>query len=549
MFLDLSRSAIFALALFDLASAANYDFDIGWVNTNPDGRQPRPVIAINGRWPNPEIRVSKGETILVNAKNNLGNESTSLHWHGFFQRDNNQYDGPVGVTQCPIPPGSSFQYEVKATRPGTYWYHSHSAGQSGDGLRGPLIVEDPDSPYNDDIDDELPVMTLSDWYHDQIPPLIDFYQSTTANPDGGEPVPYSLLMNDATTAQFKVKPKRTYLLRIINVSAFAQIFLAIDQHNMTIIEADGTYTKPMTVQHLYISTAQRYSVLIRTHDKATQNFAILGMMDTGAFDDVPGYLDTNVTGHLVYDSELPLPSSPSVPVWQLIDDLALEPISARKALGPVDHKVALDLDFFTDFNENRAGFNGITYVPPLVPTLYTVLSAPKDVVQDARIYGNHSNSYVLKKNEIVEVTITNSDDGFHPLHIHGHAPQIISRTTVPVPAGAVVDSSGITHSDSNPMRRDVWMLAPNGATTIRFKADNPGVWLLHCHMDAGLSMTFIEAPKVLQNQQSRIDPAMKKLCAAQKISTVGNAGGNSKDWLDLSNAPTTATGRHGALYP
>ena len=72
----------------------------------------------------------------------------------------------------------------------------------------------------------------------------------------------------------------------------------------------------------------------------------------------------------------------------------------------------------------------------------------------------------------------NLDDGYHPVHLHGHAPQIVSRTITPTPGGAVVSASGVDHSLTNPMRRDTFMLAPNGATTIRFKADNPGVWLL-----------------------------------------------------------------------
>ena len=88
-------------------------------------------------------------------------------------------------------------------------------------------------------------MTLSDWYHDQMPSLLSYYLSPTANPDGAEPEPYSLLMNDGQTAQFHVKPGKTYMLRIINMSGFSQVFLAIDQHNMTVCPrslCEGTTT-------------------------------------------------------------------------------------------------------------------------------------------------------------------------------------------------------------------------------------------------------------------------------------------------------------------
>jgi iron transport multicopper oxidase len=70
-------------------------------------------------------------------------------------------------------------------QPGTYWYHSHVGGQYPDGLRGPLIVHDPENPYADLIDEEL-VLTLSDWYHEQMPPLIAKFLSVT-NPTGAEP--------------------------------------------------------------------------------------------------------------------------------------------------------------------------------------------------------------------------------------------------------------------------------------------------------------------------------------------------------------------------
>ena len=91
-----------------------------------------------------------------------------------------------------------------------------------DGLRGPLIVHDPNSPYLDQYDDEL-VLTFSDWYHDQMPGLISKYLSPTQNPDGGEPEPYSAVFNDVQNAGLQVEPGKTYLVRIISMAAFAQV--------------------------------------------------------------------------------------------------------------------------------------------------------------------------------------------------------------------------------------------------------------------------------------------------------------------------------------
>jgi iron transport multicopper oxidase len=82
----------------------SYTFSIGWVTAAPDGFS-RPVIGINGKWPIPAIEANVGERITVKVTNNLGNETTSLHFHGLRQFHTNEMDGPSMVTQCPIPPG------------------------------------------------------------------------------------------------------------------------------------------------------------------------------------------------------------------------------------------------------------------------------------------------------------------------------------------------------------------------------------------------------------------------------------------------------------
>ena len=102
-----------------LASAATvtYDFNITWVTANPDGMADRPTIGINGQWPIPTIRVNVGDRLIVNVLNSLGNESTSLHFHGLFMRGATHMDGPVSVTQCPILPGERFTYNFTVSCP------------------------------------------------------------------------------------------------------------------------------------------------------------------------------------------------------------------------------------------------------------------------------------------------------------------------------------------------------------------------------------------------------------------------------------------------
>jgi iron transport multicopper oxidase len=92
------------------AELRTYDFNVGWVARNPDGLRDRPVIGINGEWPIPRIEATVGDRIIVNVHNQLGNESTSLHFHGLFMNGTNEMDGVAGVTQCGIPPNSDFTY-------------------------------------------------------------------------------------------------------------------------------------------------------------------------------------------------------------------------------------------------------------------------------------------------------------------------------------------------------------------------------------------------------------------------------------------------------
>jgi iron transport multicopper oxidase len=113
-----------SICLVSLADK-HYDFDITWVNAAPDGFN-RPVIGINGNWPLPVIECDVGERVTVVVNNKLGNESTSIHFHGIRQFNTNTMDGPSSVTQCPIPPGSTFTYSFIADTAGTYWYHCMS---------------------------------------------------------------------------------------------------------------------------------------------------------------------------------------------------------------------------------------------------------------------------------------------------------------------------------------------------------------------------------------------------------------------------------------
>ena len=108
-------AAGFLLTTFATAATVTHDFNITWVTANPDGAFHRPVVGINGQWPLPQIDVTVGDRVVVNVLNQLGNRTTSLHFHGLYMNGSTEMDGPVGVTQCAIPPGGSFTYDFQVS--------------------------------------------------------------------------------------------------------------------------------------------------------------------------------------------------------------------------------------------------------------------------------------------------------------------------------------------------------------------------------------------------------------------------------------------------
>ena len=142
-------------------------------------------------------------------------------------------------------------------------------------------------------------MTLSDLYHEQAPYLINFYQSPTNENlnQGAEPVPNATLINESQNVSFNIAPGQTYLFQIINMGVFAGQWLQFDQHEMTVVGVDGVYTQPYIVSQLFISVAQRYSVIITAKASSSQNFAIVASMDTDMFSQgvTPPNLQNNVS--------------------------------------------------------------------------------------------------------------------------------------------------------------------------------------------------------------------------------------------------------------
>lgn len=196
---------------------------------------------------------------MVTVHNNLTDEGISLHWHGLRMEDYNAMDGAVGFTQCPIAPGTSFMYSflIHAEETGTFWWHSHSQVQRGDGLYGGLVVHqhgDPKALQNQYL------LMVGDWFHRTQSDVLAWFADAVSQ--GQEPVPDSMLVNGrghfdcrgadperplncTDTKTKEVIPlfneRRHARLRVVNVGTVAGVSLAVEGANMQPMEVDGAW--------------------------------------------------------------------------------------------------------------------------------------------------------------------------------------------------------------------------------------------------------------------------------------------------------------------
>ncbi|KAK6875915.1 Iron transport multicopper oxidase FET3 [Candida tropicalis] len=527
------------LISFVAAETHTWWYQTGWVDANPDGTYERKMIGWNGTWPLPTLRVKKGDRIQLYLINGFDDRNTTLHFHGLFQHGTNQMDGPEMITQCPIPPGETFLYNFTIDdQVGTYWYHSHTSGQYGDGMRGVFIIEDDDFPY--DYDEEV-VLSLSEHYHETSDELMPGFMSRF-NPTGAEPIPQNFLFNESRNVTWKVEPNKTYLLRIANVGRFVTQYLWMEDHEFTVVEVDGVYVQPNTTNMLYITIAQRYGVLITTKNSTDKNYAFMNKVDDTMLDVVPGDLQLNGTNYIVYNEDADMPDEYFVDsIDDYLDDFYLRPLSNTTLFDDADYTITVDvqMDNLGD-GINYAFFNNISFTTPKVPPLLTVLSSGNESSNEL-IYGTNTNSFVLQGGETVDIVLNNLDTGHHPFHLHGHVFQLIERGASRDDDQDPVAFNASDHAEwpEYPMMRDTVYVNPQSYFVIRFKADNPGVWYFHCHiewhLDQGLAIVLIEDPEGIQNNSSQqLTDNHKEICEKVGVPWKGNAAANSENFLDLT---------------
>ncbi|MGA4539439.1 multicopper oxidase family protein [Uniformispora flossi] len=412
-----------------------------------------------GALPGRPIRVTAGEVLEATVVNQLP-QSTTIHWHGLRLR--NDMDGVPGVTQDPIAPGGRFRYRFTVPDPGTYWIHPHTGVQQDRGLYAPLIVDDPREPLS--YDAEWTVV-LDDWLDgtgttpDDVLARLSGgmggmdHGSTGAMPGGGSghgngaesrmlrgatskalggdpgDVAYThYLVNGRVPADpdvFHGKPGQRVRIRILNAGGDTAFRVALGGHTMTVTHADGLPVRQADAKSLLLGMGERYDVLVT--------------LGSGVFPFTASAEGKNALARALVRTAPGTAPDPDVRPAELDG----QPLVAAR-LAPAEH-VALPakeidrtvrLELTGGMAKYDWGINGRRYDP-----------AYRDLV---------------RAGERVRLEFVNKTAMWHPMHLHGH-------------------SFAMANPGMGGARKDTAAILPGQTLFADFDADNPGLWMIHCH--------------------------------------------------------------------
>ncbi|KAI1177040.1 multicopper oxidase-domain-containing protein [Nemania sp. FL0916] len=507
-----------------------------WVG--PDGRVKSKVMLINNQYPGPTLEANWGDTVVINIKNSLRLNGTSIHWHGMRQLGTNIQDGANGVTECPLRPGATKTYKFRLTQYGTSWYHSHFSAQYANGVFGSIVIHGPAS-QNYDID--LGAYPINDYYlptADEIvlaiqhgggiPPQSDnvLFNGTNINPNGA----------GGSYSRLTLTPGKRHRLRLINPSVEHSYQVSIVNHNMTVIATDlvPINATATTMNTVFLGVGQRLDVLIDGSQTPGNYWMNVTFQQTQPVNLACGSSKNLLPAAIVQYATAPsgLPTNPGTapPNAGCRDSLDYKPVVPRQA--PLDQFMGTELNVTFDANTvlwkvNDSSIN-VNWDRPII----------EYVLEGNTSYPRSENAIIVnQKNKWTFWVIENTSPLPHPMHLHGHDFVVLgasapgastfttngrdefrttnaSLTNTSPGAFRATASSLFTAVDqsqlngNNPTRRDVTMLPAGGWLVVAFKADNPGDWLFHCHIawhvSGGLSVDFLER---VPEQKKLISPA------------------------------------------
>lgn len=391
----------------------------------------------NGGVPGPAIRVNAGETIKATLVNRLP-EETSIHWHGLALR--NDADGVPHLTQQPAKAGAEFVYQFTAPDPGTYWFHPHTGTQLDRGLYAPLIVEDPREPLS--YDDEW-VVVLDDWLDRSPDDVLAELRKGMAHGGGHEMARSILLGGDAGDVRYPAyvlngrvpadpqvyqgKPGQRLRIRLINAAGDTAFRVAIGGHRMTVTHTDGFPIQPVDADALLIGMGERYDVLVTLADGIFPLVAVAEGKDDAAF----ALIRTGA-------GEPPPASARPAELERRIASYRMMKATDQVALPAKEPNRTIRLELTGGMERYDWGFNGkpFDHTKPL------------------------AHAYEVAAGERVRIEYVNTTTMFHPVHLHGHT-------------FAIDDAGGA--------RKDTAIVLPGQTLTTLFDANNPGLWMIHCH--------------------------------------------------------------------
>ncbi|KAJ6791887.1 putative L-ascorbate oxidase [Iris pallida] len=531
-----------ALALSAEAKVRRYRFHIAYKYKSPDCFQ-KLSITVNGQSPGPTIIAEQGDTVVVEVQNGLLTENTAVHWHGIRQIGTPWSDGTEGISQCPITPGETFVYKFVVDRAGTYIYHAHYGMQRSAGLYGLIKVAVPEGtvePFAYDYDRSI---VVNDWWH----------KSTYEQATGLSSVPFafvgepqSLLINgrgrfncslpsasgavcnltnpDCSPSVFTVVPGKTYRFRIACITSLSAISFGFEGHNMTVVEADGYYVKPFVVDSLYLYSGETYSVLVKADQDPSRNYWASVNVVSRKPDTPTGTAILNYYPN--HPSRAPPTAPPAGPLWndtaaRLNQSVAIRAHPDHVEAPPAASDrtiVLLNTQNKVDGGHVRWALNNVSFTLPDTPYLVALKyklkrafdARPPPESYDYRGYDirsappnpnatSSSSIYRLGFNTTVDVVLQNANtlnpnnSETHPWHLHGHDFWVLGHGAGKFDPSA--HPAGVFNL-VDPIQKNTVPVHPYGWTALRFRADNPGVWAFHCHVEAhyfmGMGLVFEE---------------------------------------------------------
>jgi FtsP/CotA-like multicopper oxidase with cupredoxin domain len=405
----------------------------------PDTYPATEIWGYGGTVPAPEIRVRQGGRVQRRFRNELPQPS-SVHWHGI--RIENAMDGVSGLTQDAVAPDENFDYDFAAPDAGTYWYHAHNRSheQVARGLRGPLIVEEPNGP---DVDREE-VLMLEDWLLDPETGqhFADFEQPMMMS-HGGR-IGNFVTTNGLYDLSIPARKNERIRLRVINASG-ARIFpLTLSGLEGWTVALDGMpLPNPERIGgELILGPAQRMDLVV---DVTADEGSVAQLLRIGD-DDQPvpqvSFPVGGVAAGATRAAPAPLEPNPKSAMPDLAGARDLRLVMAGGAMGRMQSAL---------LGGERLGFRQLAGAGRFW-SLNDVAEMTETPLAE------------LSVNEPVRLKIDNQTVFPHAMHLHGmHFREVRA-------------DGGL-----GPMR-DTILMAGNETREIAFVADNPGKWLFHCHM-------------------------------------------------------------------